>query len=122
MLIGLDIGGTNLKAVAVDRDGTVLARKAVPAGGAIPREALFGIVAETVEALAGSDVVGVGIAVGGTVPTDGIMRLGSTNLPNLAGIPLAEAFSERLGISCRADHDGRHRESLTIGHGFVLNQ
>ncbi len=107
MLIGLDIGGTNLKAVAVDRDGTVRASMAVPAGGAIPREALLAIVADTVTSLAGGDVAGVGIAVGGTVPTDGIMRLGSTNLPNLAGLPLADTFSALLGVPCRADHDGR---------------
>lgn len=107
MLIGLDIGGTNLKAVAVDHDGIVRASKAVPAGGAIPREALFAIVADTVTALDSGDVTGVGIAVGGTVPTDGKMRLGSTNLPNLAGLPLAETFSGLLGIPCRADHDGR---------------
>ena len=107
MLIGLDIGGTNLKAVAVDRDGAVLASTVVAAGGAIPREALLAIVSETVAALAGGERVRVGIAVGGTVPADGIMRLGTTNLPNLTGIPLAETFSGLLGVPCRADHDGR---------------
>ena len=35
------------------------------------------------------------------------MRLGSTNLPNLAGLPLAETFSGLLGLPCRVDHDGR---------------
>jgi glucokinase len=107
-LVGLDIGGTNLKAVHVARDGTLLRSVGVAAGGRIAREALLERAAEAVAEVAdGAAVGGVGIAVGGALQPDGTMRLGSTNLPNLADVPLAPLFSERLGIACRFDHDGR---------------
>ncbi len=108
MLFGLDIGGTTLKAVAITPDGDVVASETVAAGGRIPREDLF---ATTVAALRG--VAGdirpehVGIAFGGLIQPDGVMRIDSTNLPNLADLPLADAFAEVLGAACRVEHDGR---------------
>ncbi len=107
-LIGLDIGGTNLKAVRLAPDGAVLAEQVRPAGGAIPTAALFDVIAATVAELGGVDAATrVGIAVGGAVQPDGSMKLGSTNLPNLAGIPLAETFTALLSAPCRVEHDGR---------------
>jgi glucokinase len=106
-LLGLDIGGTNLKAAWLTPDGTVLARATVPAGGAIPRDVLLSTIAETAGEMTGGRATRVGIAVGGAVQPDGTMRLGSTNLPNLAGIPLAETFAALLCAPCRVEHDGR---------------
>ena len=106
-LIGLDIGGTNLKAVHLAADGSVLARATVSAGGAIPRDELLERVSATVREIAAGEVGRVGIAVGGAVQPDGSMRIGSTNLPNLAGVPLAETFTALLGAPCRIEHDGR---------------
>lgn len=106
-LLGLDIGGTNLKAALLTPDGAVLARATVPAGGAITRDALMATIERTARELAGGRAERVGIAVGGAVQPDGTMTLGSTNLPNLAGIPLAETFAALLGAPCRVEHDGR---------------
>lgn len=106
-LLGLDIGGTNLKAALVTAEGAILERATVPAGGAIPREALMATIQQTARELAGGRAGRVGIAVGGAVQPDGTMTLGSTNLPNLAGIPLAETFAALLGAPCRVEHDGR---------------
>jgi glucokinase len=106
-LLGLDIGGTNLKAALLAPDGAILGRATVPAGGAIPREALLATIERTAGELADGGVTRVGIAVGGAVHPDGTMPLGATNLPNLAGIPLAETFAALLGAPCRVEHDGR---------------
>jgi glucokinase len=108
MLIGLDIGGTNLKGVRVTSAGIVEDSLTVPAGGRIAREALLDAVATTVAKLAaGSPPGGVGIAVGGFLQADGMMRRGSTNLSNLVDLPLAATFSDLFGVSCRIEHDGR---------------
>ena len=56
---------------------------------------------------AGATPSGVGMAFGGTVEVDGTMRADSTNLVNLVNLPLADTFSDLLGLPCRADHDGR---------------
>lgn len=115
-LVGLDIGGSNLKAVCLSPDGAVLASTTVPAGGAIPREALLARVADTVRGIAGGAPERVGIAVGGALQPDGTMRIGSTNLPNLADIPLVETFSALLDAPCRFEHDGR---AAMRGEGWV---
>lgn len=107
-LIGLDIGGTNLKAVRLSPDGTVLAEVTRAAGGAIPRVELLDRVAATVAELGGVDAsTRIGIAVGGAVLPSGVMQAGATNLPNLAGIPLPATFAALLGGPCRVEHDGR---------------
>jgi glucokinase len=41
------------------------------------------------------------------IQADGAMHVGSTNLPNLAGRPLAEVFPALLGMPCRFDNDAR---------------
>ena len=108
VLIGLDVGGTNLKGVRVAPTGVVEDHLTIPAGGRIPRERLFDTVATAVETLSGGSTPdGVGMAFGGTVQADGTMRADSTNLANLVDLPLADAFSDRLGVPCLADHDGR---------------
>ncbi|MCW2308978.1 ROK family protein [Rhodobium gokarnense] len=108
VLIGLDVGGTNLKGVRVAPSGVVEDHLTIPAGGRIPRDKLFDVVATAVDTLsAGQTPVGVGLAFGGTVQTDGTMRADSTNLANLVDLPLADAFADLLGVPCRADHDGR---------------
>ena len=108
MLIGLDVGGTNLKGVRVAPTGVVEDSLTMPAGGRIPRNELFDAIAEAVRTLsAGATPSGVGMAFGGTVEVDGTMRADSTNLVNLVNLPLADTFSDLLGLPCRADHDGR---------------
>nr|WP_274609901.1 ROK family protein [Rhodobium orientis] len=108
VLIGLDVGGTNLKGVRMAPTGVVEDHLTIPAGGRIPREQLFDAVATAVETLSAGRVPdGVGMAFGGTVQADGTMRADSTNLANLVDLPLADAFSDRLGVPCVADHDGR---------------
>ena len=103
-LVGLDIGGTNLKAVSLAADGMVLASAVVSAGGAIPRDDLLAAVAATTREVAGGRPDRVGLAVGGAVQPDGTMRLGATNLPNLAGLTLADDLrgAPRRALPCRA--------------------
>ena len=72
-LLGLDIGGTNLKAAWLTPDGTVLGRATVPAGGAIPRDVLLAKVVQTAREMTGGQAARVGIAVGGAVQPDGTM-------------------------------------------------
>lgn len=107
-LIGLDIGGTSVKAVRVSTAGEVLADTTASVGGGATRDALLDAAADSVGKVARGQPVGrVGIAVGGLIRPDGTMHLGSTNLPNLADLPLRETFEARLGVPCRVEHDGR---------------
>lgn len=108
-LVGLDVGGTSVKAVRVTPAGEILARTTVSVGGNAARDALLDAVAGAVATVAaeGEAVDRVGIAVGGLIRPDGTMHLGSTNLPNLANLPVTETFENRLAVACRVEHDGR---------------
>lgn len=104
--IGLDIGGTTLKAVRVDATGAVVHRSTRPAGGGVTRDALLAVVDAATADAGGHDAVArIGIAVGGVVRRDGSMPIDATNLPNLAGPPLAPLFAQRFGRPCHVLND-----------------
>lgn len=108
MHFGLDIGGTTLKAVAIGSSGAITETVTLPAGGQIPREDLFAVAAKAFGIVSGgARPERVGIAFGGLIQPDGTMKIDSTNLPNLADLPLVETFSDVLGVPCRIEHDGR---------------
>ena len=107
-LIGLDIGGTSLKAVRVGADGRVIATVTVPAGGLMAREDLLGLIGKTVADLArGDSIARIGAAIGGAVGPGGVMPADATNLPNLAGVPLPPLLRERLGRPCSVINDAQ---------------
>jgi glucokinase len=107
-LIGLDIGGTNLKAVCVTAEGEIVGEATIGAGGLLPRDELLSKLVEAAKIVARDTTPRLcGTAVGGKVQPDGTMYVGSTNLPNLAGVPLLETFASAIGLPCRVDNDAR---------------
>jgi len=101
--IGVDIGGTSVRAGVVDRYGTVLdtARAATPSSEA----ALEDTIVSAVGGLAARHrVTGVGLAVAGFVTTD---RRSVMFAPHLAWrkAPVADRISERLRLPVVLEHD-----------------
>jgi glucokinase len=97
-----------LRAVSVTPEGDVIAKASRDAGGQIARADLLTAIENIVrEVSAGGAPQSIGVALGGKIELDGTMHIGSTNLPNLAGLPLVETFLQRLGFPCRLDNDGR---------------
>ena len=79
-LIGLDVGGTALKAVKLGGNN-IVARMTLPAGGDISRDELARLIVECVGKFSGDGRPrGVGLCFGGLLQDDGTMRAGSTNL------------------------------------------
>lgn len=106
--IGLDIGGSTLKAVRIGADGAIVRRATTAAGGGLAREALLAVIDKTIAEIGGLDGVSrVGIAVGGLVRRDGTMPAGATNLPNLAETPLAALFGQRFARPCHVLNDAQ---------------
>ncbi len=117
--IGIDIGGTRLKAGAVDHSGRILLTAAVETPGTLPamREALAALLPGLLE---GDTPGGVGIACKGQIEP------GGTRVRNLPGIlhylegrDLADLFDGLMapGTCVRADNDARTAMAGEIAWG-----
>ncbi|MBI2684396.1 MAG: ROK family protein [Actinobacteria bacterium] len=103
--VGIDVGGTNIKAGLVSESGEVLAVRRIPT----PRVAwamgdAINDVAEELVALARAPVTAVGLAVAALVEQPGGYVHLSVNTKLPAGQP-AEALSLRLGLPVVVDND-----------------
>lgn len=119
--IGIDVGGTKILGVVVDRDDPteVLALDRMDT----PSES--GAVLDAVEKMTGRlgqaqriDAVGLGIA--GLVDRDGVLHVGP-HLPTFLGKPLRAEVATRLGLPVSVDNDatcaawGEHRAGAAAG-------
>jgi glucokinase len=122
--IGVDIGGTSVRAGVVDRHGNVLdtARAPTPAG----EGALEDAIVSAVSGLAVRHrVTGVGLAVAGFVASD---RRSVMFAPHLAwrNAPVGDRISARLGLPVVLEHDanaavlGEHRFGAARGARVAL--
>ena len=117
MLIGVDFGGTHVKAGIVE-DGVVLRSTTVATQtGSSPRDVLD-VLANTVLSLS-PEPEAVGVAIPGEVDADGrCWRL--TNVPGFAGIHVGEELSLRLGgcpIAVENDATSAALGERLYGHG-----
>lgn len=117
MQIGVDFGGTQVKAGLVEGGEVVRTTSAATKAGASPAD-ILDILAGTVLALGGNPEA-VGVAIPGEVDADGrCWRL--TNVPGFAGIHIAEELSKRLGgcpIAVENDATSAALGERLYGHG-----
>ncbi|MEF2967967.1 ROK family protein [Paenibacillus sp. M1] len=110
--IGLDLGGTNIKAGLVARDGTVIHRLSLPTEAHRGGEALMDRLSEIVLALREHAmkhdwrIRGVGVGSAGQVSREKGAVIGATaNLPGWAGMELAVRLESRTGLPVAVDND-----------------
>ena len=107
--IGVDLGGTNLRAAAFDRNGTLLHRASAQVNPEAGRDALLDeIVAfiRTLSAQAGEGrLTGVGIGVPGFIDLPRGFIIGSNNLPFFDNFPVRDAIQQRLGAPVILEND-----------------
>lgn len=147
-VVGVDVGGTNVKLGIVNSSGKVVSRSSFPTTAFIQTPgALIDAVCEGVMALlakegvSNSDVSGVGIGLPGLVDVDqGVVRL-LPNIPGWADVPLRRMMEKKLALEIRLENDvnlitlgewkygaGKGIENLIcmtlgtgVGAGLVLN-
>ncbi len=105
MLIGIDWGGTKIEAIALDEDGTALARRRIAtpqhdydAGIRAAADLVRGIEAE----LGRDGTVGIGIP-GAISPATGLVK--NANSTWLNGRPLDKDIEQALGEPVRVEND-----------------
>jgi len=107
--IGLDLGGTNLRAAAVTEDGTMLDSVSGRTAYAAGRDAILDDMVQAIELLrerlGTADIRGIGIAVPGFILLkEGVIR-NSNNLASLENFPIREELSRRLGTKVVLEND-----------------
>ena len=107
--IGVDLGGTNLRAAAISKDGKILDKVSVDTNAAGGREAVINDIVQSITGLranqAGNRIAGVGIGVPGFILLEEGRILNSNNLPYLEDFPLRDEIEKRLGTPVILEND-----------------
>jgi glucokinase len=114
LFIGVDLGGTSMRAAAVSKDGsfgTLEKRKTHPELGVT---GIFERLVKTVQGAAKTagvsmrEIGGIGVGVPGPVDTEhGVVRLAVNLGPDWANMPLANRLEKALGVPAYIDNDVR---------------
>ena len=108
--IGIDLGGTNIRAGLVDKNGTtssiVWRRTPVDEGPEATARAMAEMVAEICRSTS-SRPLGVGIGSPGPLSRQQKMIFQSPNLPGFDGFPLGQRVEELCGLAVELDNDAK---------------
>jgi glucokinase len=106
-VLAIDIGGTNVKAGLVDRQGEVTHMIHRPSRAAEGREALLAVLKEVVaEQSAHGPFIAIGTGSPGTINhTDGHVIYMQTHMPRWTGTPLGALLTEWSGVPATVDND-----------------
>src|SRR5947209_3781238 len=136
--IGLDLGGTNLRAAAIDRSGVMLDKISGSTNFAEGRDAVLSEITDAIAKLRDkhgpTGLAGIGVGVPGFIRMKEGIITGSNNLPFLENLPIRDEISRRLGALVILENDanaaalgeqwmgaGRHVQDLvllTLGTGI----
>jgi glucokinase len=119
-VIGVDIGGTNIKAGVVDHSGNILARKRTPTEARLGSEAILRKLTSLVNDLRSgfpdARLKAVGFGIPGAIRSrDGIVTQ-APNIPAWDGAPVRKMLQERLAIPCFIENDAN---AITVGEMWV---
>jgi glucokinase len=107
--IGVDLGGTNLRAASVDKSGKMLDKISGSTDLASGRDAVISDMVQAIQKLkadAGSlRLAGVGIGVPGFILMEAGVIAGSNNLPQFDGFPVRDEIERRLGTQVILEND-----------------
>lgn len=110
LAIGLDLGGTQLRAALVDQAGCVMKRLAVPTAATAGPEIVIGqmhaAVLEIARDSAADSVVGIGISAPGPLDAVNGRVIWAPTLAGFSDVPLARLLAERTGLTTRLENDG----------------
>jgi glucokinase len=125
--VGVDLGGTNVRAAVVDAAGVVQVEERAPTVTAWP--ALHDTIAELVASLrrAEPDTAGVGVGAAGLVDRDGAVHY-APNIPKLIKVPLRDRLAQQFDLPVVVDNDANaaawgevcHGAARGIAHALVI--
>jgi glucokinase len=107
--IGVDLGGTNLRAAAIDAQGKMLDKIAGDTPLQAGRDAVIDDMVQSIEKLRARlgqhDLKGVGIGLPGFILMDKGIIVGSNNMPEFENYPVRDEIEKRLGAKVILEND-----------------
>lgn len=107
--IGVDLGGTNLRAAAIDENGRIIDKVAVSTTFDEGPEGVVDEIVRVVKRVTAHiglpEFKGVGIGVPGFIDMDAGVVMGSANLPGFEGFPVRDEIQKRLGTRIILEND-----------------
>src|ERR1700684_3030362 len=107
--IGVDLGGTNLRAAAIDDQGKMLDKIAGSTELKAGRDAVIDDMVKSIETLRARlgehDLRGVGIGLPGFILIDKGVIVGSANMPEFENYPVRDEIEKRLGARVILEND-----------------
>jgi len=110
LAVGVDLGGTQVRAALIDADGSVLARAsartdAVGGPRAVLRQ-IEGLVAQVSNSVGAASLAGVGVSAPGPLDSAAGVVLGIPTLPGWVDVPIAAWLGDALGVPVTLENDG----------------
>jgi len=103
--VGIDLGGTGTRVVALDAHGVVRHQLTTPTPTGLPPErTVAGLLAAVTSVADGCTLQGVGVGASGPVDAGGVIRNPDT-LPAFSDIPLTRMITDHLRVPCVIDND-----------------
>jgi glucokinase len=107
--IGMDLGGTNLRAAAIDQAGTLLEKVAGATKFVEGREAVIGDIVAAISKLrethGAEGLRGIGVGVPGFIRIKEGLITNSNNLPYLENVPIRDVLSAKLNTRVILEND-----------------
>ena len=107
--IGIDLGGTNLRAAAVSRDGKLMDKIAAPTDFVHGRDAVLHDIVTAIGSLrdryGAGDLAGIGVGVPGFIRMKEGFITNSPNLPYFENFPVRDELSHRLNATVILEND-----------------
>jgi len=100
LAIGIDLGGTNLRAALVTVDGTIAKKKKEPTS-----ERLLDSLVLLIDSLFSEDVAGIGLGVAGLIDRASGTMINSPNIPVLNGVNLIKEMRAKFKIPVLIEND-----------------
>jgi glucokinase len=124
-VIGIDLGGTNVRVAKVSEDGQILQVVTSPSYALEGTEKVMSNLKSLIHQIDGlNEVVGIGIGVPGPVDTvKGVMTM-ATNLPGFENYPMAQELEKEFNLPTYVDNDanvaGLAEALVGAGKGYKI--
>lgn len=111
LLVGVDLGGTNIKGAVVTEGGEILHRRRCETRAEEGRDAVIDRIANLIEQLCGDagtppdELLAVGIGAPGPLSTKTGTIIEAPNLPGWVNVPLRRILQDRLGARVFVEND-----------------